>query len=74
MRDSITYFTAPHRVWVGSPSDILVYQEMGTRTIPPRPVLGLTMYRNKKYFEWSIGDFLMSWVTDTRQKTRVSNL
>jgi phage gpG-like protein len=39
MRDSITADVTNRAFVVGSPDPVLFYQEWGTRTIPPRPVL-----------------------------------
>jgi len=39
MRDSITQWATPSEFVVGSADPVMLYQEMGTRTIPPRPVL-----------------------------------
>ncbi|MDE2024863.1 MAG: hypothetical protein KGJ07_00040 [Patescibacteria group bacterium] len=73
MRDSITYTVQLHDVYIGSDSDILVYQEIGTVRIPPRPVLGLAMYENKRRLEKSIGSFVLAWITDTRAKGRIDD-
>jgi hypothetical protein len=40
MRDSISHKVEELEAQIGSDSDILVWQEFGTATIPPRPVLG----------------------------------
>ena len=40
LRDSIGYTVEPHEAAVGSASQIASYQELGTRTIPPRSFLG----------------------------------
>lgn len=39
LRESIETEATAHMLVVGSASDILKYQEWGTRTLPPRPVL-----------------------------------
>jgi phage gpG-like protein len=39
MRESITADITNHAFVVGSSEPVLLYQEIGTRTIPPRPVL-----------------------------------
>ena|ERR1700722_6768192 len=46
LMDSIGYvfFIAGRALYLGSTSEIMVYQELGTKYIPPRSVLGLTMY------------------------------
>lgn len=41
--------------FVGSTSDVMVYQELGTEKIPPRPVLGPAALRNKEKIEKLIG-------------------
>lgn len=40
LRDSIGHSVSGLEAEIGSDSDIMVYQEMGTSRIPPRPVLG----------------------------------
>jgi HK97 gp10 family phage protein len=47
LRDSISYKVHGLNVSIGSTSDIMVYQELGTAKIPPRPVLGTALYKNK---------------------------
>ncbi|MCG5072284.1 hypothetical protein [Paraburkholderia tagetis] len=46
LRDSIEHEFGPREFVVGSESEIMVWQEQGTPTIPPRPVLSTAMYRN----------------------------
>ena len=41
-RDSISHKVSSDEAQIGSNSDILVYQELGTAHIPPRSVLGAT--------------------------------
>lgn len=72
MRDSISYATELHKVYIGSTSDIMVYQEMGTGRIPARPVLGLAIYREKRKVQLAIGNFMYSWITDTRAQGKIS--
>jgi hypothetical protein len=43
MRDSIEHTVGRHEALIGSNSDIMVYQELGTQHIPPRSVLGGAM-------------------------------
>lgn len=71
MRESIGYSVELHKVYIGSKSDILVYQEMGTVFIPPRPVLGLAMYQEKKKFQKAIGNFMYSWIADVRAQGKI---
>lgn len=51
LRDSIGHEVAGKEAAVGSTSDIMVYQELGTPTIPPRPVLGPAAFKNKEKIE-----------------------
>jgi hypothetical protein len=55
MRDSISHVVARRMlgatVTVGSPDQLLVYHEFGTRKMPPRPVLGPAMFRSKAEIE-----------------------
>lgn len=37
-----------YRLYVGSDSKLAVYQEQGTRHIPPRPFLSLTLWRGRE--------------------------
>lgn len=47
LRDSIEHTSEFNSFVVGSTSQIMVYQEMGTpKGIPPRPVLSVALYRN----------------------------
>jgi phage gpG-like protein len=45
LRNSISREVHGIEAVVGSDSDVMVYQELGTRTIPPRSVLGLAASR-----------------------------
>ena len=45
LRDSITHAVGHHEAVIGSNSDVAVYQELGTRRIPPRSFLGGAMVR-----------------------------
>lgn len=50
LRDAIEYHVEGHTAHIGVPDgpvgDIALYQEMGTRNIPPRSFLGVSLYRN----------------------------
>ncbi len=46
LRDSITHEVDGMEAVIGSTSDIMLWQEVGTIRIPPRPVLGLALERN----------------------------
>jgi hypothetical protein len=47
MRDSISYNVKGLDLAVGSTSDTMVYQELGTSRIPARPVLGTALYKHR---------------------------
>lgn len=46
LRESITHEVHGLDAAVGSTADVMVYQELGTATMPPRPVLGPAALRN----------------------------
>lgn len=56
LRDSISNEVKALEAVIGSTSDIMVYQEMGTAKIPPRPVLGPAAIRNKKKIQHILGE------------------
>lgn len=55
LRDSIVDERKGLEAVVGSKSDIMAYQEFGTGTIPPRPVIGPAAFRNKEKIKKIIG-------------------
>lgn len=55
-RDSISNIVDGLEAVIGSEEDILLWQELGTSTIPPRPVLGPAVVQNKKKIERILGD------------------
>lgn len=55
MRDSISHRVSGISATIGSTSDIMVYQELGTWVIPPRPVLGPAAYKNTEFINKVIG-------------------
>lgn len=48
LRDSISHEVNGASAVIGSTDDVMVYQELGTETIPPRPVLGPALLRKEK--------------------------
>ena len=60
LRDSIDRETHGLEAVVGSDSDVMVWQEFGTRTIPPRPVLGLAAVRKHEEVLKIVGDGVMA--------------
>lgn len=55
LRDSISHEATYNEAVIGSISPVMVYQEFGTTTIPPRPVLGPAVFRNKAKIQKIIG-------------------
>ena len=60
LRDSITHEVAGTEACVGSTSDVMVYQELGTSKIPPRPILGPAAFRNEEAIRRIIGEHVVS--------------
>lgn len=60
LRDSISSDVKGLEAQIGSDSDIMVYQEFGTATIPPRPVLGPAAFKNKEKIRAIIGTAAVS--------------
>ncbi len=58
-------------LYVGSPLDIALYQEMGTSKIPARSFLGLTMFKQKEQIQFILGSFLFNWITGTYATLRI---
>ncbi len=56
LRDSISREVGTREAVVGSDSDIMVYQELGTPTIPPRPVIGPAALRTSARVQVVIGE------------------
>lgn len=67
MKESIHHAVniGTHTLHVGSPSDIMLYQEMGTTHIPARSVLGLTLFKEKEQIQFILGLFLYNWIMGT---------
>lgn len=55
LRDSITHEVIGLEAVIGSTSDIMVYQELGTLKIPPRPVLGPAAFHDAHFAVETIG-------------------
>ena len=72
LRDSIhhVYYAAGHTLFLGSDSDIMVYQEKGTKYIPPRPVISTTMYQAYPVVNYVMGEMLTQWVSGTPLRLR----
>lgn len=55
LRDSISYQVEGLEAVIGSDSDIMVYQELGTEHIPPRAVMGPAAIHSHKFIEKTLG-------------------
>lgn len=55
LRDTIGHETHGLQATVGSTSDVMVFHEFGTAKMPPRPVLGPAVYRDKDAIEEILG-------------------
>lgn len=55
LRDSISHQIDTLDAVIGSTSEIMVYQELGTANIPPRAVLGPAAIRNKALIMRTLG-------------------
>lgn len=55
MRDSISHEVSGLEAVIGSDSDVMVWQELGTKTIPSRPVLGPAALLNEEKIKEILG-------------------
>lgn len=60
LRDSIDYVVHRLEGVIGSPSQIMVYDEFGTEKMPARPVLGPAAFRNKEHIRELAGVAIVS--------------
>ncbi|WP_353192107.1 hypothetical protein [Pandoraea pnomenusa] len=60
LRDTLGNEVKGHEAVIGSTSDVMVYQELGTDTIPPRPVLGPSVERNHELIRKVLGRALVA--------------
>jgi HK97 gp10 family phage protein len=60
MRDDISHEIDGDEAAIGSPDDTMVYHEFGTSKMPPRPVLGPAVYRNKEKIQKILGQALVA--------------
>lgn len=73
MRDSIGYRVERLEAAIGSTSDIMVYQELGTKNIPARPVLGPAAFRNKKFIQETLGLAAVSGIMGGKSLTTLGH-
>ena len=62
LRDSIEIKSSGGEAVVGSASDIALYQEQGTKTIPPRPFLGPAAYASKHKIGVLSANIMLAWI------------
>lgn len=62
---SVSHKVIGDSVYIGSNSDIMVYQEFGTATIPPRPVLGPAMFQARDKIKKIMRGGMALWITGT---------
>lgn len=62
IKSTVTQLGKYTKVRVGSTSEIMVYQELGTAHIPPRSVLGLTMYKSMPVIKYTTREMLFHWL------------
>lgn len=62
LRDSYSTGQEGHEAVIGSDSDIAVYQEVGTPTIPPRPVLGPAAFEGKPKIGAVAAAIMVAWL------------
>jgi HK97 gp10 family phage protein len=55
LRDSISRQVEGLEAAIGSTSDVMVWQELGTEKMPPRPILGPAAYANREKIEKALG-------------------
>jgi hypothetical protein len=67
LKDSISHVfnIVTRQLYLGSTDEIMVYQEFGTKYIPPRSVIGLTMYQGAADIKYTMSSMLVSWVSGT---------
>ena len=63
LRESITYTARGNEAVVGSDSDIALYQELGTETIPARSFLGGAAYESKLPVGEMAARTIIAWVS-----------
>jgi len=68
LRDSIKYVVnkVTSTVYIGSSDQIMVYQEFGTQFIPPRSVLGLTLFKAKPFIIGTLGTMMVNLISGNR--------
>ena len=75
MRDSVEFSRSSDRVVIGSPSEVALWQELGTHGpragddgyhVPPRPFLGPALFTNEKTCITILGEEIAVWLSGVR--------
>lgn len=75
LRDSIkgVYNLSLHQILLGSFSEIMIYQALGTMHIPPRDPIGTTMAQAKPEIALYLGQMFVQWLLLKPFKPRRAN-
>jgi len=61
-RDSISHVLIYPEAVIGSPSMVMLYHELGTRLMTPRPVIGPAVQASRVFIENQVGVTLLAWL------------
>lgn len=71
---SFIFHIATQTLFLGSTSEIMIFQEFGTVHIPPRSVLGLTMYKAIHFIALALRYLIIDWfILKPLVKTRLTH-
>lgn len=68
---SHSYIPEMRRILLGSPSQILAWQEEGTRYIPPRSSIGATMFQSGPIIKYAFSGMLKDWAASQPVNMRI---
>jgi hypothetical protein len=71
LMNSIDYNVEPNKVQIGSANPIMEWQEFGTATIPPRPVLGAAMYESVEEIKKILSLMMVNWLTGEKKINKI---
>lgn len=74
-KESISHSYVPEmrKILLGSPSQILAWQEEGTRYIPPRSSIGATLFQSGQVIKYAFSGMLRDWAASHPIKVRISH-
>lgn len=64
LKESISHTVHGNTVTIGSDSPVMVYQELGTKNIPPRPVLGPALYEKRARIKVLCSEVMFALLTN----------